>query len=258
MNVAIIGHNSFIARALARRNMPGWRFYGHKDWAAALDADCVINCAFNPALRDSEADELNCLDTQIAAKAHGHFVMISSRAVYGTAENAVWTEDAPINPQTPYARNKAAAEKRVQSLSPRVTILRAGNIFGTEPGRRSFMGMAQDSLHARGEVVLDMHPAVMRDFLPVDNAAALIAVVAAAPRAGIFNLGAGFGTACGDMAAWLIEGYGSGRVVPGTVQRDGFILTMDKFYGVWPDAPRVRVDDIKEACIAAGREIVGF
>src|SRR5207247_3836058 len=40
------------------------------------------------------------------------FVLISSSEVYGTAESAPMTEEHPLNPRSPYAATKAAADRR--------------------------------------------------------------------------------------------------------------------------------------------------
>lgn len=258
MTVTVIGRNSFIGRAL-RSLRPAWNYLGHDGIDGAVGASCVINCAFAPELRRGEYDGQQDIDRRIAeavADDDTHYIMLSSRLVYGVGRDRAWSEDDEAAPHNFYARNKCRIEQALPGIlgAGRVTVLRLSNICGVEPGRATFFGMAQDSLRREGRIKLDMHPATRRDFLPVMQAAAGIVLAAESPHAGVYNLGAGFGTGCGDIAQWLIEGYGDGEIVaPSAEFRDAFWLSMQKFGKDFPAWQGVTAPELRAHCVACGR-----
>ena len=75
------------------------------------------------------------------------------------------------------------------------------------------------------------------------------------PRPGIYNLGAGFGISCGQVAQWLIEGYGAGRlVVTDPVPKSQFQLDMGKAradYGL----SQVTAAMLREDCLQCGAQL---
>ena len=140
-----------------------------------------------------------------------------------------------VGDETAYGRNKALTEKAVlDSLSGLAGIFRLSNIFGYEydgaPPRKSFLGLMLETLKQENTIFFDMHPDTRRDFLPVELAAALLLDRALDRTQGIYNLGSGFAVNCGDLADWVCEGYGDGRLIcdPMTL-RDEFFLDMDKW-----------------------------
>jgi nucleoside-diphosphate-sugar epimerase len=271
VSVAVVGPGSLVARALrADPQLTGWRFVRWQDAVsdeAWLDGvDVVVNCAYDPRLRRGEP-YAPALDVDLAiarrtlARGDVRYLMLSSRAVYGPAGNdPVLREDRAPRPDRPYGASKRATERALAALlGERLTVLRLSNVFGDEaiPGRRTFFGVALASLRARGRIVLDVDPAVLRDFVPVEAAAAAIARVAAAPRPGVFNVGAGVSTAVGDVARWLVEGHGSGRVeVVARPPRDAFAFDVGaatRAFGIAPLAPEA----IRARCVGIGRALRG-
>jgi len=92
------------------------------------------------------------------------YVHISSPEVYGTTEGVI-TESAPLNPSTPYAASKAAADLLIKTFVdqyafPAVTI-RSTNVYGAHQQLfkiipRSFIYIAKDrviQLHGGGQSV---------------------------------------------------------------------------------------------------------
>ncbi len=91
--------------------------------------------------------------------------------------------------------------------------------------------------------------------MPVEAVAAAIARVAAAPRAGTFNVGAGVATAVGDVARWLVEGHGAGRVeVVDTRRHDAFALDVGAAARAFGVAP-VPAAAIRARCVGIGRAL---
>lgn len=270
MTVAVIGKNSFLARALyktagAAQDTDGWRFLSHDEaladhgWTQGLRA--VVNFAFAPQMSACGYDAALDVDTQLAQLVTGgaaHYVMISSRKVYGASARPVaLREDGPVHPDSPYGAAKLAIEASLEDTlgQERLSIIRPSNIFGVEPGRKTFFGMALTRLLDEGKIVYDFNPDVPRDFLSVWRFSADLMRILNAPQAGVFNLGAGFGTACGDIASWLMEGYGRGElVVADDVTKDAFWMDMTKTraaYGLDAYSP----EDQKADCLRVGKAL---
>ncbi len=239
MAIALIGKNSFLGRALlndfASRD---WTSFSHHD---ALHADlkgfqCIVNCAFDPALKTGPYDPAHDIDLKIVQKiqaANTHYVMLSSRLVYGPrgqVDMILHENDVP-HPENFYARAKYETEKSLVALlgQARVTILRIGNIFGAEEGRSTFMGRALQNLKQKGEIVFDMPGDAIRDFRGASSWAMAMGIIAQNPKGGIYNLGAGFGTEAQEIAQTLINAHGSGNlVIRPEKPADSFVLDMNK------------------------------
>jgi len=267
-SVVVVGASSLIAGAL--KALPGtaaWRFIGHAEALADggwLDGvDTVLNCAFDPRLKTGPYDAGFDVDLQLARLLRdwpaAHYIMLSSRLAYGPAPaDGRLHETLVARPDRPYGIAKRRTEEALHALlGERLTILRLANVFGAEyrPGRQNFFAIALRSLRDEGRIVLDMSPFVGRDFVPVEELAAALLRVAAAPRPGLFNLGAGHATPTGRIAQWLIEGYGGGQMwVTDQREHDAFWLDMSATqyaFGIW----RLPTDVIRARCHALGRAL---
>ncbi|KAA0948222.1 MULTISPECIES: NAD(P)-dependent oxidoreductase [unclassified Pseudomonas] len=239
MSIVVVGSTSLISRALQERpETAGWHFIGHRQ---ALDEDAwpdkvrvVLNLAYNPALRNGYDPALDfelALARRVEHLPDVHYIMASSRMVYGPADSdGRLHEERVLNPVNPYGVGKALTENALsQLLGPRLTIVRLSNIFGYEldDSRRNFFAMVLRSLFISQRIVFDMSPFVERDFLPVEVLARWLVRVIEAPVPGIFNLGAGFGTPTGRIAQWLLEGFGGGELLINDMREvDAFWLDM--------------------------------
>ncbi|QKE63352.1 NAD(P)-dependent oxidoreductase [Aquipseudomonas campi] len=268
MTVAVVGASSFIGRALqARAQTASWRFL---DWRTALaeDAwldgvDCLINCAFDPALKREPYSAARDIDLQLAERLRDypqvHYLMLSSRMVYGPAAADGRLHEALLpQPINLYGAAKWQSEQALQCLlEQRLTVLRLSNVCGYElgGGRQSFFAMAARSLSEQGRIVLDMSPFIERDFLPVEILAAWLPLIAAAPQPGVFNLGAGQGTATGRIAQWLIQGYGEGELLVSNLrEHDPFWLDLSaatQAYGI----AGVDTAQLRDYCLALGQRL---
>lgn len=259
--VLAIGAGSFICKAFVQAVPAGWAVTGvsHDQWAAeALNTfETVINFALDPAMRHGDYDANKDIDLAIAracAKAETHFVMLSSRKVYGLTDGSPSTEDSPLAPADAYGRNKLRSEDAVRDvLGDRATILRLSNVFGFEPGRTSFFGIAGKGLVEDGQITLDVSPFVARDFLSVEDCAVMIWQVVAARAFGVFNLGRGNAVAIGQIALWLIEGFGAGRLVVSSPREyDPFVLDIFRFQ---ERCGPFRHSSLREQCIKIGARL---
>lgn len=266
MSVVVIGRNGMIARALARRpETANWLFLTHQqarqqqDWLDGCQT--LVNLAYDPLQRQYEYNESDDFDLFLArrlvARSDGRFLMASSRMVYGpAAADGRLAEDMALRPVTPYGRARARTELELDDLlGERLTVLRLSNIFGDEliAGRTNFFALALHSLVQRGRISLDMAPFVERDFLPVELLVGWLPRIVRCAAPGVFNLGAGRGTATGRIVQWLIEGYGKGEMLVTSMrEHDPFWLDMhraDAAFGI----AGADTEQLRECCLALGR-----
>jgi nucleoside-diphosphate-sugar epimerase len=265
--IILLGKSSFIARNVAKtaaqRDLDCLALPHDAPLDSLSPDDCVINFSLDPAYRAGAYDERTDCDLKAAratAKAGAGFVMLSTRRVYPSGSRWDIREDAPApGDETAYGRNKAHSERAVHDATEGLAgVFRLSNIFGYEydPSRprRSFLGLLLGSLKEEKTIFFDMSPQTKRDFLPVELCAQLLLDRARERQSGTYNLGAGFPVACGELARWVCEGYGDGRLVcePDTV-RDEFYLNMDK----WRSRFALPFDQaaLRDYCIGLGRRL---
>jgi nucleoside-diphosphate-sugar epimerase len=185
--------------------------------------------------------------------------MLSTRRVYGPEGRWNVAETAPASgDESHYGRNKAVTEAAVRQVcGDKVAIFRLSNIFGYEYGaslRRTFLGLLLKTLHDEDAVFFDMHADTRRDFLPVEICARALVARALDGTGGTFNLGAGFPVACGSLARWVMEGFGSGKLIcDPPVVREEFYLNMDKWRARF--GPVTSEDEMRDYCIGIGRTL---
>lgn len=268
MRLALIGANSFIARhvrdAAKLAGIDVLSLPHNTDLDRTIrDCNTVINFALSPDFKNSPYSEEIDLDARAAAAAGRHgarFIMLSTRRVYPASQRWNAKEDATADgDETVYGQNKAAGEHRVTAvLGESCTILRLSNIVGFEYGqdhtRKTFMATALQRLKAKGEIAFDMAPTTERDFLPVEVCAAAIVRSAQSGEPGVFNLGSGFAAPCGDIAAAVMKGFGSGKLVVTNNQlRDAFYLNMDRWNSKF--SPLISFADLMAYCEKLGRRL---
>lgn len=217
--------------------------------------DVVVNMACNPRYMREPYEAAIDFDRMLVERlrnTHCKYVMLSSRRVYGRSAAGPAAELTQPAPDDNYGCNKLATEHHVQSvLGARCTILRLANIFAFEPGRHTFFGIALGSLKREGKVVLDVNPFVRRDFLHVEDFAAMLSRVLENVPGGILNIGSGRATEIGRIALWLIEGFGRGEMVALTPnERDSFELDISKFEAIYGRFKPAK--DIQARCIEIG------
>ena len=218
----------------------------------------VINTAYDPRYMRMPYDAAFDFDRKVAeltVRGGAHFVMMSTRRVYGPAKKLPIAENAPTRPIDNYGGNKLRTENEVRRLlGDHCTVLRLANVFGYEPGRHTFFGIALDTLRRHRRIVLDANPFVKKDFLPLPECAAAIISVLRKKPSGTFNLGYGTGTEIGRIAMWLIEGYSEGDLlVTSSEERDAFVLDSSRLWALM-DMPQ-RAYSIRDYCIEIGKRL---
>lgn len=268
MRVLLVGSGSFIARhVVSQARIRGIEMMsvGHNaPLSEVVDGvDAVINLAIDPAFFSEPYAENLDWDLRIARlaiSAKARFVMCSSRRVYPASVRFGAREiDDATGDETTYGRNKAASEKAVMQLcAENGTVLRFSNIFGSEYGiamrRPTFFSRMLSELRRNGVVRFDMGAGTRRDFLPVEHCARAMVDSLQLRLGGVYNIGCGFPVPCGEIAEWLIAGYGRGRILTETGEpRDEFFLDTRK----WSDrvSPLVDADALRSYCLALGEKL---
>lgn len=224
----------------------------------------VVNFAFDPRLyRTPYAPELD-VDRRIALKVAGRpirYVLLSSRTVYGPAAKWNAAEDADTVGDGIYGVNRVSIERSVAELlgGERLAVLRISNTVAYElqPGRRTtFMSQLLGTLRDRSEIRFDMSPMTRRDFITDEFLCRVLRRMVEAGATGVFNVGCGFPVATGDIAAWIIEGFGKGRLVvdPDEV-RDEFYLNTEKLRRL--TGLVASIDALRDRCLEIGRRLRG-
>jgi UDP-glucose 4-epimerase len=257
--ILIGGAGGFIGRALASA-LPEARAIGHtgSDAPGLLQGIAVaVWCGRDPRLGTAGwalDDDAEIAVAKRCAKAGVHLLSLGTRKVYAPSPTPL-DETAPVGPTDLYGRQKLALEEALaEILGAGLTRLRLANVFGFEPGRRSFMGRMLTTLAAAGEVRFAMSPFTRRDFLPVDAAAAMLAALARDPPGGIVNLGSGIALEAGRLAQALMEGFGRGRLVVERPEvRDAFVLDTSRLHRLTGLA--VEAEELLAAARRCGRRL---
>jgi nucleoside-diphosphate-sugar epimerase len=250
----------FIGRAVLAALGSDGRLASHRavEEPGLLDgARAVLYAGRHPALGTAGwrlADDVEPALARRAAEAGLPFISLGSRKVYAPGA-APLAETAPLGPGGLYGRQKLEIEEALTSIpGSRLTRLRLSNIFGFERGRRSFMGLMQTRLCREGAIRFDMSPFTVRDFLPVEVAAAAVAALLRRPHADVINIGSGIPLPTGRLALWLLEGFGSGALlIEDPRERDSFVLATRRMH----ELTGVSCSDavLRDACVGLGRRL---
>jgi dTDP-4-dehydrorhamnose reductase/UDP-glucose 4-epimerase len=262
--VLVIGKKSFMAKAFISHNRGRFECtaisHDEEIGSQALEEfSCILNMAYDPGyFREPYSAKLD-FDLQVARKVAGkgpHFFMMSSRKVYGTGAPFPTSEGAPVAPTDQYGNNKAVTEQAVRTLlGPKCTVLRIANVFGFELGRHTFFGIALSNLIRERRIVLDVSPFTRRDFLSVEGFAEMLGRTVEVSPPDTFNMGSGKAYPIGQIALWLIEGFGGGElVVNATAERDSFLLDTTKLNEIigYDD---IHNEDMRARCVEIGRRL---
>lgn len=165
------------------------------------------------SLRDTVTATEVLLDFLLARAPAAKVIFPSSAAVYGAAADVALAEDRPPNPVSPYGEHKLAAEGLCVSAAKaglRVAVVRLFSVYG--PGLRKQLPweLALKLMSGNPEITLFGTGAETRDFLNVEDVAALTAFLADASFDGpmIVNGGTGIATTVDAFAKRLGESLG--------------------------------------------------
>jgi UDP-glucose 4-epimerase len=146
-----------------------------------------------------------------AAPSARRVVFLSSGgAVYGEANLAA--EDDPVAPESPYGKNKLAAERLVTSWGIPYAIARLANVYG--PGQRSdleggVVAVFIERIRSRSPLIIHGDGEQRRDFIHVADVVRAIAAMTGTDGSGVWNLGTGVATSINELADVLEKVAGS-------------------------------------------------
>jgi dTDP-glucose 4,6-dehydratase len=174
--------------------------------SAMSGADLVVHFAAESHVDRSISDgaefvRTNVLGTQVLLQAAleagvGRFVHVSTDEVYGTIATGSWTEDRPLEPNSPYSASKASSDLLVRAYhrthGMNTCVTRCSNNYGPYQFPEKVIPLFVTNLMDGLPVPLYGEGANVRDWLHVDDHCRGIALVAERGRAGeIYNLGGG-------------------------------------------------------------------
>jgi dTDP-glucose 4,6-dehydratase len=189
------------------------------------DVDAVINFAAESHVDRSisgAADfiQANIVGVQVlldAIKASGRdirFLQISTDEVYGSIETGSWTEDWPLQPNSPYSASKAGGELLARSYFKThgldVVITRCSNNYGTHHFPEKLIPLFITNLLEGKKVPVYGTGKNVRDWLHVDDHCRGIFKVLMNGKAGqIYNIGGGRELTNIDITNLLLEAMGA-------------------------------------------------
>jgi UDP-glucose 4-epimerase len=196
-----------------------------KLWTLLQDVDCVYHLAARVLVAESvlyprEYNAVNVGGTVSLMEAMRdvgvrRVVLISSGAVYGDQGKQPLREDSPVNPRSPYAVSKLAAEHYVRTIGDlwkiETVVLRVFNAYG--PGQHlppshppvipNFLRQATRG----GTLVLHNDGSQTRDYVFIDDVVSAMVAAATAPglERMIINVGSGDETSVRDLANLILQ-----------------------------------------------------
>ncbi len=151
------------------------------------------------------------------------FVHVSTDEVYGSIEQGSWTEEEPLQPNSPYSASKASSDlfarayHRTHGLP--VCITRCSNNYGPYQFPEKVIPLFVTNLVDGDQVPLYGEGANVRDWLHVDDHCRGIQLVLEGGRPGeTYNIGGGTELSNRELTGLLLEATGCGwdRVTPVT------------------------------------------
>jgi len=263
VTILVVG-NGFIGQAVLKALGPErGRMVRHGDLEAPhilQGVETVVFAGRHPRLGRPDwtiEDDQEPPLAKIAARQGVSFITLGTRKVYAPTQLPLM-EESRIGPTDLYGQQKLQLERSLHGiLGKRLTRLRLANVIGYEraPHRSSFMTSVLGTLASEGEIRFAMSPFVARDFVPVEKVAAWIAHLAERPPGGVLNIGSGVPLPTGQLALWVLQGFGHGRLVienPG--DHDPFVFDIRKLKGLIADAGLTQ-DQLREYCRDLGRRL---
>ena len=145
------------------------------------------------------------------------FMHVSTDEVYGSISAGSVTEDAPLNPSSPYAASKAAADLVVaayrRTYQYEAVITRCSNNYGPYQHPEKLIPLAIARILEGGEIPLYGDGQQERDWLWVDDhCSAIQLLIDEAIPGEIYNVGSGVLRRNTDTAAKLVHLAGQGSI----------------------------------------------
>jgi len=189
------------------------------------EVDAVVNFAAESHVDRSiigagDFVQTNIVGVQIlldAIKASGReirFLQVSTDEVYGSIESGSWTEDWPLQPNSPYSASKASGELLARSYNRThgmdVVITRCSNNYGTHHFPEKLIPLFITNLIEGKKVPVYGTGENVRDWLHVDDHCRGIHSVLMNGRSGeVYNIGGGRELTNNEITGLILEAMGS-------------------------------------------------
>ncbi|MFD8009767.1 dTDP-glucose 4,6-dehydratase [Streptomyces sp. NPDC058955] len=150
-----------------------------------------------------------CLDAGVR-----RVVQVSTDEVYGSIDAGSWTEDHPLEPNSPYSASKASADLVARSYYRTyglpVCVTRCSNNYGRYQFPEKIIPLFITNLLEGEQLPLYGDGSNVRDWLHVDDHCRAIQLVVEGGRPGdVYNIGGGTELTNRDLTAWLLKETGS-------------------------------------------------
>jgi dTDP-glucose 4,6-dehydratase len=189
------------------------------------EADAVINFAAESHVDRSIAGVTDFVQTNIvgvqvlldAIKASGRnirFLQVSTDEVYGSIDSGSWTEEWPLQPNSPYSASKASGELLARSYNRThgmdVVITRCSNNYGTHHFPEKLIPLFITNLIEGKKVPVYGTGENMRDWLHVDDHCRGVYSVLMNGRTGeVYNIGGGRELTNKEITSLILEAMGA-------------------------------------------------
>ena len=215
----------------AAANYPGYEFIQGDICDTNLvtgllaEVDAVINFAAESHVDRSISGASDFVQTNIvgvqvlldATKASAkkiRFLQVSTDEVYGSIEEGSWTEDWPLQPNSPYSASKASGELLARSYNKThgmdVVITRCSNNYGTHHFPEKLIPLFITNLLEGRKVPVYGTGKNVRDWLHVDDHCRGIYQVLMNGRSGeVYNIGGGRELTNNEITSLILEAMGA-------------------------------------------------
>jgi dTDP-glucose 4,6-dehydratase len=189
------------------------------------NVDAVINFAAESHVDRSITGAADFVQTNIvgvqvlldAIKASGRkirFLQVSTDEVYGSIESGSWTEEWPLQPNSPYSASKASGELLARSYNRThgidVVITRCSNNYGSHHFPEKLIPLFITNLIEGKKVPVYGNGANVRDWLHVDDHCRGIYSVLMNGRSGeVYNIGGGRELTNNEITRLILDAMGA-------------------------------------------------
>ena len=186
-----------------------------------MDIDAVVNFAAESHVDRSISGATDFVQTNIVGiqvlldsiKSSGRnirFLQVSTDEVYGSIESGSWSEDWPLQPNSPYSASKASGELLARSYNKThnmdVVITRCSNNYGTHHFPEKLIPLFITNLIEGRKVPVYGTGENIRDWLHVDDHCRGIHSVLVNGRSGeVYNIGGGRELTNNEITSLILE-----------------------------------------------------
>ena len=189
------------------------------------EADAVVNFAAESHVDRSISGAVDFVQTNIvgvqvlldAIKTSGRqirFLQVSTDEVYGSIDSGSWTEEWPLQPNSPYAASKSSADLLARAYYKThgmdVVITRCSNNYGTHHFPEKLIPLFITNLIEGKKVPIYGSGANVRDWLHVDDhCRGIFAALMKGQSGEVYNIGGGRELTNNEITALILKAMGA-------------------------------------------------